>query len=123
MNLLTLWIASLCGWALLNFWLLPLSTSRWQVVDLRQKMARAGALAVIEKLRDLAAVSLAVVLLLVQLASLVAGSSSDVPKAIIEAAASVYTGTKDLAESYGSTLGVAGKANSTTESSRPAIDR
>lgn len=109
MDLLTLWIASLCGWALLNHWLLPLKKTAWQALDLRQKMAKAGTFAVLEKLRDLTGVSavcLAAVLLLVQLAGMAADGSSAMPKAVLDSAAGMHDWARRWSDSYGSTTGV-----------------
>jgi hypothetical protein len=66
---------------------------------------------VLEKMRDLAAigaVALAVVVLLVWIAGALAGGSFGVPKALIEALASMYTITRAWAEQYATALGVVG---------------
>jgi hypothetical protein len=110
LSLLTLMGA---GWLLLHAWLLPLVTERWKADPLRSKMARAGTLAVLEKLRDLLAVgfvSVTLVALLVFAASSVAKTSTLLPKVVIEVASGLYEGVKSFGEAYGSTLGGIGFA-------------
>jgi hypothetical protein len=89
--------------------LLPLVKERWQAADLRRKLARAGTLVVLERLRDLAAagvVALGTVLLLIWTLTWLSAGSLGAPKAVIDSLASVYRLLKGAAESYGVALGV-----------------
>lgn len=107
MQPLALWTALAALWALTHFWLLPLATDRWKAVGLRQKMARAGALVVVEKLRDLAAVAataVAAVIVCVWLAGVFSAVSFEAPKAMIDSMASVYQLAKTVSESYSEAL-------------------
>ena len=91
-------------WVLLHLWLLPLSKSQWQASDMRAKMARAGVLITLEKLRDLAAIgtiAVVAVLVLVLLANWLGDAGSVWPKATIEALASIHSIAKDIADGYG----------------------
>lgn len=103
-------------WALLHFWLLPLARDRWQASDLRVKIARAGSLVALEKLRDLAAmgvVAVSVVLALVLIGNWLGGTGALWPRLIVQAIASVYETAKGIAEGYASVLmalGVIGAA-------------
>jgi len=109
----TLGIILLCVWALTNFWLLPLMRDGWKAADLRQKVARAGLLAVVEKVRDLAVIgtiTLAVIMLIVWVMGLLGDVGFGAPKAIIEAMASVYELVKAAAQTYSATLGALGLA-------------
>jgi len=111
MDLFSVGMILICGWALINFWLLPLSRDRWRVVDIRQKIARAGALAVLEKTRDLAAVgviTLAILILFIWLVGLFAGVSLEVPKTVLEKMASVYGTIKSWRDSYSTGVGIVG---------------
>ena len=106
-----LWVVLALLWALTQLWLLPMSKERWKAADLRQKLARAGSLVVIEKLRDLAAVGTLTLTLLVAMVALFAWLSKGsvgAPQAVIEALASVYGVAKDAADGYGKTLGALG---------------
>jgi hypothetical protein len=96
-----------CAWALLNFWLLPLSRDRWLAADLRQKIAKAGSLAVLEKARDYAAVgmiTLGVVVAVVWAAHAAAVSRWLLPQALVATLASVYDSVKAVSEGYSSAL-------------------
>lgn len=108
MQPINIWIVLACVWCLTNLWLFPLSKDRWKDGDLRQKITRAGTLAVLEKVRDLAAigvVTVTLVLLSVWIASTLAIVSFTVPKALIAAAASVYGIAKAWADGYAGVLG------------------
>ncbi len=56
MDPISVWLVLLGVWSLLHFWLLPVSKDRWVAADMRTKMLKAGSLAVLEKLCDLAAI-------------------------------------------------------------------
>lgn len=67
--------------------------ARWEADDLKGKMARAGTLVVMEKLRNLAAVgtcAVTAVLLLVAGVNLLSGAGTAWPKTAIAAAAEAY---------------------------------
>lgn len=102
---------ALCGWLLLNFWILPLSTTRWKAVGLREKIIKVGSIAAVEKLRDLLAVAgitLTAILILVQLGDWGAGTSRNVSAAVIEKAKSSYDVLDKFADVYGEVVGVFG---------------
>ncbi|WP_310460462.1 hypothetical protein [Sphaerotilus sp.] len=108
MSPVSVWFISVGLWALCHFWLLPVSKDRWKTLDMRGKLARAGALVVFEKVRDLAAVAalmISVVMALVLLSGLLASTSSVFPQAVILAASSVHAGLKRVGEQYGMVLG------------------
>lgn len=89
-------------WAATHFWWVPLVSQRWKAGSLREKVARAGILAVLEKLRDLALVAcitLTLVVVLVALANLFAASSSSAA-AILRASESMYAAAKTWNEKY-----------------------
>ena len=111
MSPLSVLFASTGLWALTHLWLLPISRQRWNRADLRRKIARAGALAAIKKLRDLAfvtAVGVSAVLLLVWSCGIVAGSSLDVPKTVIEKVAAAHYWLKNWADTHADILTVIG---------------
>lgn len=100
-------------WALLHLQVLPWVKNDWKAADLRRKMTRAGVLVVVEKLRDLAAIgtcAVGAVALLVLAANFLGGAGVVWPKAIIEALASLYAGTKQVADDIGTGLGWAALA-------------
>jgi hypothetical protein len=81
--------------ALLHLWWLPLAKDRWQAADMRAKMARAGLVVVLDKLRTLCGIgafAVALVVVAVVLANWLGGAGVLWPKAAIEAAAAVYKG-------------------------------
>ena len=99
------------AWALLQLWLVPLVKERWNGENLEGKMARAGVLVVVEKLRDLAAAgtcAVAAVVLIVAAANLLGGAGVVWPKAMIAAAGQAYGAAKSVADGYGSALGLLG---------------
>lgn len=103
----TLLIILLCVWGLTNFWLVPLTSKRWQASTLRQQAARAGVLAALEKVRDLSVVgliTLALVMLLVGIAGITASSSGS-SAAMIAAFASTYSVAKAWSEDYSLAIG------------------
>lgn len=111
MNPLAIWTLLVALWALCHFWLVPLSKNRWKAVDLREKMARAGSLVVLERVRDLSAIGaivLAAVIVLVWICGFFATSNSVFPQAAVHAAQSIYDVTKDISGRYGTTLGLLG---------------
>ena len=86
-------VTLVCLWFLINQWLLPLNKDRWKAANLSQKIARAGTLVVLEKVRDLAAIGavmVAVVIVLVWIAGALSTASFAAPKISIDAIASVY---------------------------------
>lgn len=110
MEPVSLWIVLLCVWSLLHFWLLPVASDRWAAADLRTKLLKAGSLAVLEKLRDLAAIGalvLALTMLVVGAAARLA-TSLNASKALVDGAASMYTAVKDFSDGYGTLLTVLG---------------
>lgn len=103
----TLLIILLCAWGLTNFWLVPLTSKRWQASTLRQQAARAGVLAALEKIRDLSVVgliTLAAVMLLVGIAGITASGSGS-SAAMIAAFASTYSVAKSWSEDYSVAIG------------------
>ncbi|MDX9663657.1 hypothetical protein QMK50_01480 [Pseudomonas sp. P5_152] len=111
MNPFAIWMLLLVLWALCHFWLVPLSKNRWKAVDLREKMARAGSLVVLERVRDLSAIGatvVAAVIVLVWLCTWFSSSPSVAPQAVIHAAQSMYGATKDFSSEYGAILGLFG---------------
>lgn len=89
-------------WALTNFWWIPLVSRSWKAGSVRQQVMRAGILAVIEKLRDLALVAcitLILVLLLVSLANAFAASSS-FSRSVLQATEAMYAVAKTWNERY-----------------------
>lgn len=111
MEPISLWIVLLASWALLHFWLLPATTDAWKAKSTREKMARAGTLAVIKKLRDICAVGSAtvafVLLALIGLSAL-AGSSTTLPRALIGGLGGLYDGSKSFAEDYATATALLG---------------
>jgi hypothetical protein len=108
MSPVSIWFFVVGLWALCHFWFLPMSKDRWKTLDMRGKLARAGALVVLEKVRDLAAVAalmITAVIALVLLSGLVSSTSSVFPQAVIHAAASIHAGLKSVGEQYGTVLG------------------
>jgi hypothetical protein len=98
-------------WAVLQWWLLPLVKERWKAGDLKRKMARAGVLVVVEKLRDFSAAgvfAVAAAALLVLSANLLSGSNVIWPQAIIAAIGEIYRVAKAFSDGYGIALGVLG---------------
>ncbi len=101
-------------WWLMHMKMLPRMQQRWKAETLRGKMARAGALSVAEKLRDLAgagAVALGFMLALVALAGWLAESDEAVPKAVLDTVSGLQSWLKALADGWGSTvtwIGLAG---------------
>lgn len=89
-------------WVITNFWLLPLVSQRWQAAAVREKVARAGILAVLEKLRDLALIACIVLLLIVAQVAIAnrLGMSTIATPAILAAAESVYVLAKSWNEKY-----------------------
>jgi Zn-dependent protease len=99
MSPVAVWFILVGLWALCHFWLLPVSRDRWKTLDMRGKLARAGALVVLEKIRDLAAVAammISAVIALVLLSGLLSSTSSVFPQAVIHAAASIHAGLKSV---------------------------
>lgn len=41
MSVASAWMLAIAPWGLVNSWWLPLTRQRWQVADLRSKLARA----------------------------------------------------------------------------------
>jgi hypothetical protein len=108
MDPLSLGLGLFAGWSLLHFWMLPLVVERWKADPLRAKMARAGMLAVLEKLRDLSgvgALTMGAVVLTVGVLAPMAGTSRVLPRAVIAAVAGLYEGTKAFSEQYAGVLG------------------
>jgi hypothetical protein len=108
MSPVSTWFFLVGLWALCHFWLLPMSKDRWKALDMRGKLARAGALVVLEKIRDLAAVAalmISAVIALVLLSGLVSSTSTVFPQAVIHAAAFVHARLKSVGEQYGTVLG------------------
>lgn len=106
---LVLALASL--WALLRFWLVPLSTTRWSASDIGGKITKAGSLVVFEKLRDLAgmgALAVGLVTVFVQIADLIGGADVLWPKSAIKSTGALYETAKKLSENYGVGLVVIG---------------
>jgi hypothetical protein len=111
MEPVNLWFILVCFWGLTHLWLLPLSKDRWKTADLRQKIARAGTLVVLEKVRELSAIGVLTVgllILLVWIAGALSIVSFAAPKVLIEGIASVYHAAKAWAELYAVALGIAG---------------
>lgn len=103
-----IFVFSLCTWALCNFWLLPMAKARWNAVNLRGKVGKAGSLVVLEKARDLSAISalvLAVVISSIWIAEPFSSTSVSLPLAMIAALGSLYEATKNFGEEYGAALG------------------
>lgn len=101
-------VTLVCLWFLINQWLLPLNKDRWKAANLSQKIARAGTLVVLEKVRDLAAIGavmVAVVIVLVWIAGALSTASFAAPKISIDAIASVYYVARAWADDYASVLG------------------
>jgi hypothetical protein len=113
---ISLWLVLLAGWALTHFWLLPVTTSAWKAKSTREKMARAGTLAVIKNLRDVCAVgsaTVAIILLWLIVLSAFARSNATLPRVLIGWLAGFYETAKSFAENYATgtaILGVAGMA-------------
>ena len=108
MSPVSIWFFLVGLWALCQFWLLPASKDRWKTLDMRGKLARAGALVVLEKTRDLAAVAalmISAVIALVLLSGMVSSTSTAFPQAVMHAAASIHSGLKSVGEQYGAVLG------------------
>lgn len=98
-------------WLIVNLWLLPLTKNHWKDADLQKKIARAGALVVMEKVRDLSfvgATTLVLVMLFIEAANGISNTSFVVPKVFLETSASLYNGVKDLSENYTDTLELIG---------------
>jgi len=56
MDIIPFAIALACAWVAAKFWFFPIVSESWRSGDMAHKLARAGSLVVIEKLKDLAAV-------------------------------------------------------------------
>ena len=54
-------------WIITRFWIQPLLKERWTAVDLKSKIAQSGALVVVEKIRELSAIAVVAILLLMGL--------------------------------------------------------
>ncbi|KUZ74578.1 hypothetical protein WI36_14055 [Burkholderia ubonensis] len=111
MEPISLWIVLLCIWSLSRFWLLPIAKDRWVAADMRTKLLKAGSLAVLEKVQDLATVGalvLTVAMLVVWSAGHFAAASSNTPKALVDGVASAYTTVKEFADGFGKLLTVFG---------------
>ncbi|WP_416760574.1 hypothetical protein ACNI65_00355 [Roseateles sp. So40a] len=107
MDIKALFITLAVLWALLHLQVLPWVKNDWKAADLRRKMTRAGALVVVEKLRDLAAVgtcAVGAIALLVVAANFLGGAGVVWPKAVIEALASIYKSVKQVADDFGTGL-------------------
>lgn len=101
------------GWFLLNHWLLPLTKQGWNAAELRGKMARAGTLATMEKLRDLCAsgaISVAAVMALLYIIEFTAGSNLTVAPSVLGSISASYGTVKSWSDHYGSALSVLGLA-------------
>lgn len=111
MEPVNLWFILVGFWGLTHLWLVPLSKDRWKTADLRQKIARAGTLVMLEKVRELSAIgvlTVGLVILLVWIAGALSIVSFAAPKVLIEGIASVYHVTKAWAELYAGALGIMG---------------
>ena len=98
-----------CGilWVLVHLWLLPLVRDHWLASALSGKMARAGVLVVLEKVRELAAVGLIALLSvggIVWLGEWLGTVGVVWPKTLIDGLASIHQVTRTIADSYGSVL-------------------
>lgn len=117
------------SWALLRLWLVPLAKDRWNAIDLKSKMARAGSLVVLEKTRDLAgfgAIAIAATLTFVQFAGWIAGADATWPRVVISATNAIYGALKAISESYGlalTILGLVGAASALWFAARKAKQR
>jgi hypothetical protein len=103
-----LWILFACTWAVLHWWLVPAVQTHWEASNMRTKMLRSGILVTLEKLRDLAAVgatALALLMVLILLSGWLAHSDAGLPKALVEAIASLFEGTKAFSTGYGTVVG------------------
>jgi hypothetical protein len=116
MNPITLAGVLLASWAVVHFWLLPISKERWVAADMRTKMTRAGSLAVLEKLRDIAGVGFVVLssaVCLVWAASRLTFLPTSAPKTLVDFVGSSYLEIKGLADGYGTALTVLGLLGAT----------
>lgn len=108
MQLFTLSLLLAILWAAIQLWLLPRIKLDWQARDLSGKMARAGALTVMEKLGELAAIGTLTILavaLLVAACGLIANNSVPVPQIMLKGVAPVYDGLKAFSTNYGIAVG------------------
>jgi len=111
MGVVSAWVLALALWSLLNFWWLPLTRQRWKTADLRSKLARAGTLSVLEKVRDLSAialVTLSLVILMVWLCQGLASVSFSAPKVVLQTLSSTYGLITDIDEIFGRGLEILG---------------
>lgn len=111
MNIQTLLL--ICGivWTLVHLWLLPLVREHWLASALSGKVARAGVLVVLEKVRELAAVGFVALLAvggIVWLAAWLGAVGVVWPKSLIDGLASMHHVTRAIADAYGSALAVVG---------------
>ena len=85
-------------WLFTHFWLVPLVRRSWQAGELNKKIVRAGALALLEKVRDLCGVgtiTLALLIALVWSLSLFAQGTAVLPEQIINSLTLFYNAIKN----------------------------
>lgn len=107
----SLWIILVCICLIVRLWLAPIAKDRWVAADMRTKLLKAGSLAVLEKVQDLAAIgasALTAAMLVVWAAGHLAATPLGAPRVLIDATASAYTTVKEFADVYGKLLTVFG---------------
>ena len=90
-------------WVLATLWLAPLIRRTWKNGDLPRKVARAGALAVVDKVRDMSAAGvgvLSLVGLLLWISSILGHGAYGFPKSLIVSLTGLYEFVSGVATSY-----------------------
>ena len=107
MEPLSLLIVLLSLFILTNFWLMPVTRDSWKSAKISRQVAKAGILAVLEKIRDLSLIgtlSIVVIMIVVAACGVVSNSDYSASKNIIESLSGLYDVLKDISSGYATFL-------------------